>query len=266
MQLECKYNSFGIFNEQFKIGPAKWNYFDLLFVHDGHIVIWPTKKSRLELKTGQSVLIYPQTEFDGYSIADCTRVSVQHFAIIDGECLPKEISKLMDKENGCQSFLNIPGRLVERDIERLVGIRQSGNLRLLEMEMMSAVMVLVLLNIIGAQRELPACCHDDFEELLTLMEKNTDRNISLEEMAEVCGLSVSHFRATFKKHFFQSPGIFFRNMRMNAVAKKLRETSIPIKEISRQGGFEMLPNFYRAFRAVYGVSPAEYRHKNIIKG
>lgn len=264
--IECKYNTFGVFNDRLKIGPARWEHFDLIFVHDGHIVIWPDDGKRLELKTGQSVLLYPQTEFCGYTMADCTRVSVHHFSILKNKALPEDIGKLIGRKNGYESFLNIPDRQVERDIERIVNIRQSGELTYLDDEMMSSVMLLVLLGVHHANGNLHHNRSEMFDKLMSFMEENLDRNISLDEMAAICQLSTSHFRAIFKKHFKQSPGVFFRNLRMNAVAKQLRETMIPIKEISHQGGFDVLSNFYRAFRAAYDMSPAEYRRKNIPKG
>lgn len=266
MLLECKYNSFGIFNNRFRIGPAKWKYFDLIFVHDGHIVLWPDDEKRLELRTGQSIIIYPQTEFSGYSIAESTRVSVQHFTIVDLKGLPAEIAELAGHENGCEYFLNIPDSQTERDIERLVNLRQSAGQNKLNDEMMSSVMLLVLLGIYKARDVRQAGFDNAFEELISFMEQNVDKNISLEEMANAYGLSASHFRMLFRKRFFQSPGSFFRKLRMAAAAKKLQETVIPVKEIARQTGFDTLPNFYRAFRAVYKISPVEYRRKNIPKG
>lgn len=266
MLLKCRYNSFGIFNDAYKIGPARWKYFDLLFVHDGHIVIWPQEKRRQELTTGQSILIYPETEFYGYSIAEATHVSVQHFSIEHLQGLPDELKRIAGRKNGFEFFATHPDGQVERDIERLVNLRQKGQPGRVEEEMMSSVMFLVLMGIWRAQNATDVGRDDVFGELLSFMDRNVDRNISLEEMAKVCGLSASHFRAVFRKRFFQSPGNFFRRIRMNAAAKKLCETASPVKEIAIQSGFDTLPNFYRAFHGVYRISPAEYRRKNIPRG
>ena len=258
MLLECRYNTFGMFNDRLRIGPAKWGHFDLIFVHDGHIVLWPDLRQRLELQTGQSVLLYPQTNFYGHSLVETTRVSVNHFAIVGSE-LPPVIKDFSAKSNGCESFLTAPSRQVERDIERLVELAQYPDKGPLQMEMMSAVMQLILLGLYEAQATAQPGVVGIFDELLRFMESNLDRNVSLEEMAGICGLSVSHFRSLFRKRFFQSPAAFFGRLRMAAAARKLRETTLPIKEIARQGGFDTLPNFYRAFATAYGMAPAEYR-------
>lgn len=260
MLLECRYNTFGIFDERrrMRIGPAKWGHFDLIFVHDGHIVLWPDLRQRMELKTGQSVLLYPQTNFYGHSLADTTHVSVNHFAIIGGE-IPPVLKDIAGESDGFKSFPVAPPRQVERDIERLVDIAQYPDKGPLQMEMMSAVMQLILLGLYQAQATAQPGVVGVFDDLLRFLENNLDRNVSLDEMAAVCGLSVSHFRALFRKRFFQSPGAFFGRLRMAAAARKLRETMIPIKEIARQGGFDTLPNFYRVFKAIYGMAPAEYR-------
>lgn len=266
MLLECKYSAFGVFDEGVTIGPARWVYYDLLFVHDGHIVLWPEVSRRTELKAGQSILIYPDTEFDGYSTVDGSRLSVEHFSIVDGHGLPEEIARLAGRKDGFETFLNIPDRQVERDIERLVNLKQSEQPCRLDSEVMSSIMLLILLGVLQAREGFRCGGGDTFDELLDYMEENICRNVSLEDMADVCGLSVSHFRALFRQRFHQSPGNYFRKLRMNMIAKRLRETTMPVKEIAAKSGFDMLPNFYRAFRAVYGTSPIEYRRRNTPKG
>lgn len=254
-----------MFNERLKIGPAQWGHFDVIFVHDGHVVLWPELKQRLELQTGQSVLIYPDTHFSGYSLAESTRVSVNHFAITGSE-LPPVINDLEGKADGFEAFMVPPGRQVERDIERLVDLAQYSDKGPLHAETMSVVMHLILLGLYQAQVARQGGDVGVFDELLRFMESNVTRSVSLEEMADICGFSVSHFRAVFRKRFFQSPGAFFLRLRMDATARKLQETALPIKEIARQGGFDTLPNFYRAFVAAYGMTPADYRRMNMPKG
>lgn len=159
MLLECRYNTFGMFNDRLRIGPAKWGHFDLIFVHDGHVVLWPDLRQRLELQTGQSVLIYPQTNFYGHSLVETTRVSVNHFAIIGSE-LPPVIKDFSAKSDSFESFLTAPPRQVERDIERLVGLAQYPNKGPLQMEMMSAAMQLILLGLYQAQATAAGSCGD----------------------------------------------------------------------------------------------------------
>jgi AraC-like DNA-binding protein len=78
----------------------------------------------------------------------------------------------------------------------------------------------------------------------------------------MAGLSTSYFRAKFKAEMGISPGNYFLKARINASAKLLRETPLPIKEIARRTGYDELPHFYRAFKTVLGTTPKRYRRKH----
>jgi AraC family transcriptional regulator len=99
------------------------------------------------------------------------------------------------------------------------------------------------------------------EKLTDWMKRNLAENISLDDMADQIGLSKSHFLAIFKKQMGTGPGKYFRKLRIDQVAQRLRGTATPIKTIAKQLGYPDLSHFYRAFKSHYGLTPMRYREK-----
>ena len=72
-------------------------------------------------------------------------------------------------------------------------------------------------------------------------------------------LSYKHMAALFKKRFGQTMHAYHQNLRMEEAARLLRETLLPVGEVSDKLGFADQLYFSRCFRRHAGVSPSEYR-------
>jgi len=99
------------------------------------------------------------------------------------------------------------------------------------------------------------------QQLLAQTGRQLDRNLSVEAMAELCGMSVPYLHAQFKKHLGVGPHEYVLNRRLQKAKNLLAGNVVTIKEICVQCGFENLESFYRAFRRHAGVTPGEYRTK-----
>lgn len=82
---------------------------------------------------------------------------------------------------------------------------------------------------------------------------------TLDELAATGGMSRSAFAEHFTAAFGQSPIEFLKNVRLYRAARLLQVTDLPIKAVAKSVGYESRSYFSRAFRAVYGVDPTEYR-------
>lgn len=90
---------------------------------------------------------------------------------------------------------------------------------------------------------------------------NFDKQLSIENLADVCGLSYSYFSNCFKRTFGDTPKGYITNLRINKAKYYLTETVLPIKEISTKCGFSHFNTFTSAFKKYVGVSPREYRNR-----
>ena len=79
------------------------------------------------------------------------------------------------------------------------------------------------------------------------------------EFAKLFSISDSSVKNYFRGVFGQSIAQFTADKQMELAAKLLRETGLPIIEISGRVGYESQSKFAAAFRRKYGIPPLEYR-------
>lgn len=101
-------------------------------------------------------------------------------------------------------------------------------------------------------------------EALHFMEHNFQNDISVEDVAAVCGLNRSYFGKIFKQAVGKSPQEFLLSYRMAKAAELLKLTQLSIGDISQAVGYENQLHFSRAFKNIYGMSPREWRNRNRI--
>ena len=99
-------------------------------------------------------------------------------------------------------------------------------------------------------------------EALAFIEQNFQNDISVEDIAEVCGLNRSYFGKIFKEALGITTQEFLLNYRMTKAAELLKLTQLSIGSISAAVGYNNPLHFSRAFKHVYQVSPREWRNRN----
>lgn len=103
------------------------------------------------------------------------------------------------------------------------------------------------------------------KEALTYIEQNFQNDISVEGIAEFCGLNRSYFGRIFKDAVGKSPQEFLVNYRMVKATELLKLTDLTIRDIGNAVGYPNQLHFSRAFKHTYGSSPREWRNKNRIR-
>lgn len=102
------------------------------------------------------------------------------------------------------------------------------------------------------------------KEALAYIEQNFQNDISVEGIAEVCGINRSYFGKIFKERLGKSPQEFLLNYRMIKATELLKLTTFSIGDVSKAVGYENQLHFSRAFKKIYGVSPREWRNQNVV--
>jgi AraC family transcriptional activator of mtrCDE len=92
-------------------------------------------------------------------------------------------------------------------------------------------------------------------------EHHTTQSLSL-----VAGLSRSAFMSRFTRALGVSPLAALRQLRMRHAAGLLDANILPIEQVAKAVGYDNRSSFSRAFRAIYGVDPSEYRAMNHAHG
>lgn len=99
-------------------------------------------------------------------------------------------------------------------------------------------------------------------EALTYIEHNFQNEITIEDIAGVCGLNRTYFGKIFKEALGKTPQEFLLNYRMLKAAELLKLTSLSIGDVGLAVGYANQMHFSRAFKNNYDISPREWRYQN----
>jgi AraC-like DNA-binding protein len=95
------------------------------------------------------------------------------------------------------------------------------------------------------------------ERAAAFMMQNLERDISGNELADICQLSKNYMRKCFYKQFGMNPKQYHIQLRINKALELLNETEYSIREIAELLGYSDPYSFSKQFKAVTGKSPTE---------
>jgi AraC-like DNA-binding protein len=84
-------------------------------------------------------------------------------------------------------------------------------------------------------------------------------NITVEELAFLCNMSLSTFKRRFGRLYGNSPNRWLLEKRMEMAAEMLRKNDRKASEIFSELGYENLSGFIQSFKKIYGVTPKQYQ-------
>jgi AraC family transcriptional regulator, activator of mtrCDE len=88
---------------------------------------------------------------------------------------------------------------------------------------------------------------------------NYGEQFYVRHLAEICYMSISHFRMVFLQAIGDTPLDFLNTVRIEKACVLLRTTDKTILTISKQVGFSSYTSFLRYFTRIAGIPPHEYR-------
>ena len=96
-------------------------------------------------------------------------------------------------------------------------------------------------------------------EAIRLVESDAARPLELKEMAAVAGMSKYHFLRVFRRLTGMTPHRYLVSARLRRAALALASSRRPVIAVALDAGFGDLSTFNRTFRAVFGLTPTQYR-------
>ena len=92
-----------------------------------------------------------------------------------------------------------------------------------------------------------------------LLEAHLDGDIALQQVAEACELSVSHFARAFKQTFRTPPYRWLIERRVDRARDLMTNSRLPLADIAARCGFADQSALNRSFKRIHGVTPGIWR-------
>jgi AraC family transcriptional regulator len=98
------------------------------------------------------------------------------------------------------------------------------------------------------------------KDVLSYIEDHLHTDLSLQEVAGVAGLSVSHFKAMFREAVGMPTHQYVIRRRVEHAAELLRHSDLPISQVALESGFAHQSHLAIHTRRILGRSPRQVRH------
>ncbi|MCB5201298.1 AraC family transcriptional regulator [Neorhizobium sp. T786] len=108
-------------------------------------------------------------------------------------------------------------------------------------------------------RQRSALASWQLRRALDFIEGNCLRNIRLEELASLTGLSQSHFSRAFKASTGTAPHQWQMKMRIKKAQQMLASNDGSLSDVAAETGFSDQAHFTRIFRQLTGTTPSHWR-------
>ena len=102
---------------------------------------------------------------------------------------------------------------------------------------------------------------DRLEKVIKYIHANCLSYITIEELANVSGYSVSHFSHFFKELTGKTPIEYINRQRIYSACDMLKQTDLSVLEVSLECGFENVGHFIKTFKKHTDYTPYKYKQK-----
>src|ERR1035437_4525499 len=97
------------------------------------------------------------------------------------------------------------------------------------------------------------------EKSIAYMAQHLDKPLQVATLAALANISPSHLFALFKRRIGSAPMDYFTRLRMQRACRLLERTTLSVKEIASELGYNDPFYFSRVFKSVNQIAPSEYR-------
>jgi len=102
--------------------------------------------------------------------------------------------------------------------------------------------------------------------LTVISERLGDAELTIDELAQLIGLSTSRFHALFRSAMGQAPARYIQGQRMARAEQLLLASELKIRAIAERSGWADEFHFSRLFKQLHGLSPSRYREQTAAVG
>jgi transcriptional regulator GlxA family with amidase domain len=101
------------------------------------------------------------------------------------------------------------------------------------------------------------------EQSVAYMTQHLNQSLQVATLAARASISPSHFFALFKRRIGLAPMDYFTRLRMERAGRLLEATSLSVKEVAAELGYEDPFYFSRVFKSVNHLAPSGFRAASV---
>ena len=195
---------------------------------------------------------YDEMHDESASLADLFRSPVYQS--------PISILRALARKAAEQSGLSIVtiDQITQKSVQRLSGIDDINKQRQYCYEMLIELTTAVRDHLINTSGYSPAIV-----KVVEYLSLNYTQNISMDILCQISDYSSSHLTKIFKHETGRTITQYIADLRCRQAAEMLRETNLPVQEISSYVGYTDNNYFVKVFKKVMGNTPSEYRASTV---
>ena len=239
----------GKINSFFSCRKRYFQYYALTHMYDGSGCFWLEKDdSRQDIQPGDALMVTPGTvhRYGGVNDAKFIEDSVNFCGPVADMLFNSGIIS-----NGVYSLGRVRKLKLIIDFfsDPSVDSQICANIEL------QKLLVELYLN----KKNKAASGHPLLEDLLLEIRNYPRKWWSVEEMAEICNLSVDQMRRIFFQRTGVTPKLYVDRIKLNSAAELLLAGETGISEIASLYGYKDQYHFSRRFKEIMGMPPRDYR-------
>ena len=104
---------------------------------------------------------------------------------------------------------------------------------------------------------------EKMQNIILFIQDNLDREISLNEIADIAEMTPTSLSRFFRKHAGLNYIEFMTHLRIGKACALLKTTEATVSTISFECGYSNISNFNRRFMFLRGCTPTEYRKRHL---
>lgn len=237
---------FGRVNRRMPIGPVRWPFHDLFWVHEGGArLTFPELSRAVELQAPAGVLILPGTLFRGENTGTFATASICHFELAGQTAEPGYLLPYPDEVLHLQNMLKLAMDLARRDRPSDLPRRRR--------------LLLTILDGFTGDVATATAADDRLAIAWRQASRNLHRMRTLSDVAALLDVSESTLRAMHRNAWNTSAGEYLRELRLTRAEELLVGTDKSLSEIAAAVGYRHATTLSAAFRTRRGKTPGEYR-------
>ena len=106
-------------------------------------------------------------------------------------------------------------------------------------------------------------CQNQAYHMSSVMEENFAYNLKLENYSQLCHMSLSAFKKSFKQYYKTTPAAWLLQRKLDLALVQVIKSELPINQISFESGFEDTSHFIRVFKHKHQLTPLQYRQRHL---